>query len=328
MPGKGRVVPANDKGIQEAVDLLRRGRLAAFPTETVYGLGADAANDKAIAAIFEAKGRPRFNPLIVHVADKKSACEIGQLDPVSQALIECFWPGALTLVVLRRPSCSVSLLASAGLQTIALRMPSHPVAAQLIKAVGVPLAAPSANRSGAVSPTTAQHVADSLGDQVDLILDGGACPQGIESTVVQVVDAKAYLLRPGAVSRREIEAVTGPLTSIATREGAPVSPGQLENHYAPAHPLRLNVASVESDEALLAFGDPVPGNPKAMLNLSPACDLSEAAANLFAHLHALDKAHCRTIAVMPIPEDGLGEAINDRLQRAAAPRKSWSTTGN
>ena len=261
MPDPGRIEIANDRSIQHAAELLRHGQLVAFATETVYGLGADATNDRAVAAIFDAKTRPRFNPLIIHVAEKKTASEIGQLDPVSHSLIEQFWPGALTIVVNRQPTCPVSLLASAGLSTIALRMPSHPVAAQLIQAVGRPLAAPSANRAGTLSPTAAAHVSHSLGDRVDLILDGGTCPQGIESTVVQVKGHTCYLLRSGAVSRSEIERVTGPVITAAVDQSAPSSPGQLDSHYAPDHPLRLNATRVEPDEVLLAFGDPVPGTP-------------------------------------------------------------------
>ncbi len=322
MPDPGRIEIANDRAIRHAAELLRRGQLVAFPTETVYGLGADATNDRAVAAIFDAKTRPRFNPLIIHVAQKKTANEIGQLDQTSYSLIEQFWPGALTIVVPRQPTCPVSRLASAGLDTIAIRMPSHPVAAQLIQTVGRPLAAPSANRAGTLSPTAAAHVSHSLGNQIDLILDGGTCPQGIESTVVQVKGDTCYLLRSGAVSRSEIERVTGPVITAAADQSAPSSPGQLESHYAPDHPLRLDATMVEPDEVLLAFGDPVPGTPRAILNLSPGRDLTEAAAHLFAHLHKLDKISCRAIAVMAIPQDGLGEAINDRLLRAAAPRKA------
>ncbi|TDI65441.1 MAG: threonylcarbamoyl-AMP synthase [Alphaproteobacteria bacterium] len=322
MPDPGRIAAANDQTIEQAADLLRRGRLVAFPTETVYGLGADATNDTAVAGIFDAKTRPRFNPLIIHLAEKETASEIGQLDPVSHSLIERFWPGALTIVVNRQPTCPVSRLASAGLSTIALRMPCHPVAVQLIQAVGRPLAAPSANRAGTLSPTNAAHVSHSLGDRVDLILDGGTCPQGIESTVVQVKGDTCYLLRPGTIAKSEIERLTGPVLTPAADQTAPTAPGQLASHYAPDHPLRLNAEAVDPDEVLLAFGDPVPGTPRATLNLSPGRHMTEAAANLFAHLHHLDKIPCRAIAVMAIPQDGLGEAINDRLFRAAAPRNT------
>lgn len=322
MPDRGRIAAANDRTIEQAAELLRRGRLVAFPTETVYGFGADATNDKAVAGIFDAKTRPRFNPLIIHLADKEIASEIGQLDPISHSLIEQFWPGALTIVVDRQATCPISRLASAGLSTIALRMPAHPVAAQLIQAVGRPLAAPSANRAGTLSPTNAAHVSHSLGDRVDLILDGGTCPQGIESTVVQVKGDTCYLLRPGAVATSEIERLTGPVMTATPDQNAPIAPGQLDSHYAPDHPLRLNAEAVEPDEVLLAFGDPVPGTPRASLNLSPDRHVTEAAANLFAHLHTLDQIPCRAIAVMTIPREGLGEAINDRLFRAAAPRNA------
>lgn len=326
-PAIRRASPAN---IGEAASVLRAGGLVAFPTETVYGLGADATQDQAVAAIFAAKGRPRFNPLIVHVADAAQARALVAFEERAERLAARFWPGALTLVLPRRPDCPVSLLCSAGLDSLALRVPSHAVAQALLAETGRPLAAPSANRSEAVSPTTAEHVAQSfsdgsLGNRVALILDGGPCPLGLESTVLDLCPAEARLLRPGAVTREAIEAVIGPVAALSSRGGdggAPRSPGQLRRHYAPGRPLRLEAREVRADEALLAFGPEVPAGAAETLNLSPDGDLTEAAANLFAHLHRLDRPEVAAIAVMPIPEQGLGVAINDRLRRAAAPAKA------
>lgn len=301
--------------LAKAARLLSEGKLVAFPTETVYGLGADARSDEAVAGIFAAKGRPKFNPLIVHVESLAAAERYGVFDARARALAARFWPGALTLVVPRANDCDVSWLATAGLETIALRVPVHPIAQQLLKTFGGPLAAPSANRSGSVSATTARHVAESLGDAVALILDGGATTHGLESTIVGLAGA-ATLLRPGATTRADIEAVVGPLGRGQDREDAPHSPGRLKRHYATAKPLRLNATSARDDEALLAFGEP-PSGARATLNLSPRGDLVEAAAHLFAMLRKLDTEDVRGIAVMPIPAYGLGEAINDRLQRAA-----------
>lgn len=301
--------------LAKAARHLAEGKLVAFPTETVYGLGADARSDEAVAGIFAAKGRPKFNPLIVHVENQAAAERYGVFDARAKALAQRFWPGALTLVVPRRADSDVSWLATAGLETIALRVPVHPIAQQLLKAFGGPLAAPSANRSGSVSATSAGHVAESLGDAVSLILDGGATTHGLESTIVGL-DGPASLLRPGAITRAEIEAVVGPLGRGIDSEGAPHSPGRLKRHYATATPLRLNAISVAGDEALLAFGAPLAG-ARVTLNLSPSGDLVEAAAHLFAMLRKLDAAGVRAISVMPIPAHGLGEAINDRLQRAA-----------
>jgi L-threonylcarbamoyladenylate synthase len=305
---------ADSAAIEEAAKLIRAGRLVAFPTETVYGLGADATNGRAVAAIFEAKRRPRFNPLISHVSDSAQAREFAEFSPLAERLAEAFWPGPLTLVLPRRKDCRLSLLVSAGLDTVAVRAPSHPLARRLIAEAGVPLAAPSANRSGAVSATRAEHVAAELGDSIALILDGGPTPLGIESTVIGFADGKPVLLRPGAVTREEIERLSGPLA--APGDGPVTSPGRLASHYAPRAMLRLNARKAEPSETLLGFG-PVLGTT---MNLSPSGDLTEAAANLFAMLRALD-ARTKAIAVMPIPETGLGEAINDRLQRAAAPRE-------
>ncbi len=309
---------ASEDAIADAGALIRDGRLVAFPTETVYGLGADATNDTAVARIFEAKGRPSFNPLICHVRDLQAARELGRFSSKIQSLAERFWPGALTLVVPRAEACKASLLVSAGLDTIALRVPAHAVAQSLIAAAGRPIAAPSANRSGEVSPTTAAHVLDSLDDRVSLILDGGPCQLGLESTVIGFDGDRALLLRPGAIAREEIEAIAGPLATLSEDAEKPASPGRLLRHYAPKTLLRLNATTTLSGEALLAFGTPPNGKFKSLLNLSPAGDLLEAAANLFAFLRALDRSGAPTIAVMPIPDQGLGEAINDRLRRAAA----------
>jgi L-threonylcarbamoyladenylate synthase len=302
--------------IAKAARLLREGKLVAFPTETVYGLGADATNDEAVASIFAAKGRPQFNPLIVHVANAEAVERFGVLDARARNLAARFWPGALTLVVPRVKDCAISWLATAGLETIALRVPAHRIAQDLLSAFGGPIAAPSANRSGFVSSTSAQHVVESLADAVVLVLDGGSTLHGLESTIVGLIDAQPTLLRPGAIPRTEIEAIVGALGIAHDPAGAPHSPGRLKRHYATVKPLRLNATSVEGDEALLAFGVALKG-AAVSLNLSEARDLKEAAANLFAMLRVLDGAEVRGIAVMQIPADGLGEAINDRLQRAA-----------
>lgn len=309
-------VPATADNIVRAAEILRRGGLVAFPTETVYGLGGDATDDRAVAAIFEAKGRPKFNPLIVHVPDAAAAFTLGIATGTARKLAAAFWPGPLTLVMQRAPDCPVSLLASAGLDSLAVRVPRHPVAQALLRAAGRPLAAPSANRSGKVSPTTAQHVAKSLSGRVELILDGGACPVGIESTVVDVSGPSPGLLRHGGATQEDIEAVIGKLAPAAPSP-TPKSPGQLESHYAPALPLRLDARDAGPDEALLVFGPDVPSGAHTTANLSPSGNLVEAAANLFAMLRRLDESGCRAIAVTPIPDRGLGRAINDRLRRAA-----------
>jgi L-threonylcarbamoyladenylate synthase len=308
---------ATPSAIAEAADVLRRGGLVAFPTETVYGLGANARDDAAVASIFAAKGRPRFNPLIVHVTDVAQAESFVTFSPLARKLAEAFWPGPLTLVLPRRADAELSLLVSAGLDTVAVRVPANAMAQQLLAAAKLPLAAPSANASGTISATAAAHVAESLGERVDLILDGGATDVGIESTIVGFADGAPTLLRAGAIAREAIEAITG--TLAGAKHGAVSAPGQLESHYAPHASLRLNATDVESDEALLAFGADVPRGAKVVLNLSASGDLKEAAANLFAMLRALD-AQAEKIAAMPVPETGLGEAINDRLRRAAAPR--------
>jgi len=322
MSDSARIRSADEtEAVDEAARVLRGGGLVAFPTETVYGLGADATNGEAVARIFEAKGRPRFNPLIVHLPDAGAAARLTRFDTRAARLAERFWPGPLTLVLPRAADCPVSPLASAGLDTLAVRVPDHPVAQRLLRAAARPVVAPSANASGQISPTTAAHVARSLGDRVDLILDGGPCRVGVESTVVDLTGQPAVILRPGGVTRAELEAVIGPVRHDAgSAEDRPRAPGQLGSHYAPRLPLRLNATSVAGDEALLAFGPEVPAGAAVTRNLSPTGDLREAAAKLFAHLHDLDRPGLSAIAVMPVPEDELGAAINDRLRRAAAPR--------
>lgn len=309
---------ADDWAIDRAARLLAEGRLVAFPTETVYGLGADATSDMAVASIYAAKGRPQFNPLIVHVASAEQAKSFVQVDQRAALLMAAFWPGPLTLVLPRLAPCPISLLVSAGLDSIAIRMPDHPIALELLRRAGCPVAAPSANPSGAISPTTAQHVWQSLSGKVDIILDGGACRVGVESTVLDLTQESPVLLRPGGVAIEELTAVLGVKPLISQDDAnAPKSPGQLGSHYAPHLPVRLNAVAPEPGEALLAFG---PGFDDAALNLSPSGDLTEAAATLFASLRALDRPPYRAIAITAIPLHGLGAAINDRLTRAAAPR--------
>ena len=312
-----------EAGVAAAVAALADGALVGLPTETVYGLAAEARSDKAVAAIFAAKGRPRFNPLIVHVPSLSAAERIAAIPPPARRLAEAFWPGPLTLVLPRRPNSGISDLATAGLDTVAIRVPAHPAAQAVLRAAGMPLAAPSANRSGHVSPTTAAHVAADLGNSVAVILDAGPTGIGLESTVVGFDGDRAFLLRPGGLARAEIERVLGaPLLVPGHDPDRPASPGMLAKHYAPAARLRLDARDVRPGEALLAFGPTIPpgaGNAIAVFNLSPSRDLTEAAANLFAALRTLDEK-ADGIAVMPIPDHGLGEAINDRLRRAAQGR--------
>lgn len=313
------ILPANTSdAIEAAARALRAGQLVAFPTETVYGLGADAGSDAAVAAIYAAKGRPSHNPLIVHLPSAAEAARFGAFDDRAHKLAAAFWPGPLTLVLPRIAGAPLAERVTAGLPTVALRVPSHPVALALLKACGLPLAAPSANVSGRVSATTAQHVAEALGDKVAVILDGGPTEVGVESTIVGLAGPRPRLLRPGGVPREAIEALIGPLD--APEAGVVAAPGMLASHYAPHCPVRLNVTDPSADEALLAFGPDVPQGAKVTLNLSPQGDLAEAAANLYAYLRRLDRADIAAIAVMPIPAHGLGLAINDRLRRAAAPR--------
>jgi len=314
--------------VAEAARLLRAGELVAFPTETVYGLGADARNGRAVAAVFEAKGRPHFNPLICHFPDAEAAFAEVLADDRARALAAAFWPGPLTLVLPRRAECRIDLLAGAGLDTLAVRVPAHPLALELLRAATIPVAGPSANRSGAVSPTTADHVLEGLSGRIAAVLDGGACDVGVESTVLDLAMGGAALLRPGGVPVEAIEAVIGPVSrplpiSAAEKTRSLRSPGMMLSHYAPALPVRLKAADVAAHEALLAFGPPLPG-AGLVWQLSEGRDLREAAARLFAGLRWLDaegaKLGLTRIAAMPIPEAGLGAAINDRLARAAAPR--------
>jgi len=315
------IVPATPDTIAQAGALIAAGKLVAFPTETVFGLGADATQGKAVAAIFATKGRPAINPLIVHVPDVAHAEEHAVFDARAEELATRFWPGPLTLVLKRRAGSPISELVSAGLDSIAIRVPAHPVARALLVAAGRPIAAPSANRSGRISSTTAIHVAEELGERVDLILASGKSQLGLESTIVDLTGPQAVLLRPGAVTVEEIEEAIGPVTVGEGNPDRPSAPGQLRRHYAPATKLRLNAAMADPGEALLAFGP----NPFAarhavkVLNLSDSGDLNEAAANLFSMLRTLDGGGYHSIAVMPIPARGLGIAINDRLARAAAP---------
>lgn len=306
---------ADKTGIARAAELLRAGELVSFPTETVYGLGADATNDLAVARIFEAKGRPRFNPLIVHLPNLVAVQALAELTGDALRLAGAFWPGPLTLVLPLRAESGLSPLVSAGLPTVAVRVPDHPLARRLLAEVARPVAAPSANPSGRISPTEAGHVLAGLGGKIAAVLDGGPCGVGVESTIVGF-DPAPILLRPGGLPAEAIEACLGaPLGNAA--EGGPVTaPGQLLSHYAPRGKMRLNATDPQPGERLLGFG-PVEG---ALLNLSPSGDLVEAAANLFHHLHALDAGGDGPIAVSPIPDHGLGQAINDRLKRAAAPR--------
>jgi L-threonylcarbamoyladenylate synthase len=319
----GLIITAVPAAIERGARLLRSGALVAFPTETVYGLGADATNGRAVAAIFAAKGRPHFNPLIVHVSGLREAEALAEFDERARRLAAHLWPGPLSLVLRRRDDSRLSLLASAGLDTVAIRAPAHPVAQALLRAAGRPIAAPSANRSGRVSPTEAAHVAAELGDAVALILDGGRTAIGLESTVLDLTGEAPLLLRPGGVTLEELENLLGPIaaaTIAAAKTAAPRSPGMLASHYAPSLPLRLSATEARPGEALLAFGPAAPPGFALTLWLSRSGDLAEAAANLFAMLRQLDQPTFTGIAVMPIPEHGLGRAINDRLARAAAPR--------
>jgi L-threonylcarbamoyladenylate synthase len=307
--------------VEDAARLLRAGELVAFPTETVYGLGGDATNDLAVAKIFAAKGRPRFNPLITHVPDLATARTLAAFDARAERIAKHFWPGPLSLVLPRVPRCPISLLASAGLDTLAIRMPAHPVALALLRETGRPLVAPSANRSGRVSPTSAADVMAELDGSIATVLDGGRCRVGIESTVLDLCGPVPTLLRPGGVTREALETVIGTVATAGASDTAPRSPGMLESHYAPERPLRLDARDARPGEALLALGPgPAPQGFHEVRWLSRSGDLTEAAANLFAALRALDRPDVPGIAVMPVPEQGLGVAINDRLRRAAAPR--------
>ncbi|MCZ0813581.1 L-threonylcarbamoyladenylate synthase [Roseovarius sp. EGI FJ00037] len=314
------ILAPDETGHARAAEILRAGGLVAFPTETVYGLGGDARNDRAVAGIFEAKGRPRFNPLIVHVQSPEAAQAYVEWPAQAAQLARAFWPGPLTLVLPLRAGSGLSPLVTADLATLAIRVPAHPVARDLLHAFGGPVAAPSANPSGRISPTSAQHVAEGLSGRIEAIMDGGICGVGVESTILGFRDgpdgaAQGVLLRPGGIAIEEIEAVLGAPVARPQAGGAISAPGQLESHYAPGASVRLNASARREGELLLGFG-PV----ECDLNLSETGDLREAAANLFHHLHALDARGAAVIAVSPIPETGLGVAINDRLSRAAAPR--------
>src|SRR5579871_45075 len=318
-----KVRTADGDAIREAAQILARGGLVAFPTETVYGLGVDATNGDAVARLFAVKQRPSINPLIIHVRDFASAERVAFFHPLAWRLAERFWPGALTLVLPLKRDAGISLLANAGLETVALRVPSHPTAQRLLALSELAIAAPSANPSGRISPTRAAHVAGDLGEKIDLLIDDGPSALGIESTVTGFEGNRAVLLRAGAIGRDVIEPITGP-TALPCFGNRPSAPGQLASHYSPRAQLRLEARSVSKQEALLAFGPDVPPGGVQTLNLSARANLAEAAANLFAMIRCLDASGTRTIAVMPIPREGLGEAINDRLERAAAPREPLS----
>ena len=326
-----RVLRADDAAVAQAAQALAAGLLVAFPTETVYGLGADATNGEAVARLYAAKGRPRFNPLIAHVTALDAAQRLAEFQPDAMRLAQAFWPGPLTLVLPKAPGCPVAELATAGLDSIAVRVPDHPVAQKILAAFGRPVVAPSANRSGHVSPTTAAHVLADLNGRIDLIVDGGATAVGVESTIVACLRDRLgspILLRPGGLPREAIERALGRRLANAAAESAdsgeaPLAPGMLASHYAPRTRLRLDTRRVEPGEALLAFGPELPDGAAGavkILNLSARGDVLEAAANLFSHLRALDAVGAAAIAAMPVPLDELGEAINDRLKRAAAPR--------
>jgi len=310
-----RIFSSNAEGLGKAAAVLKDGGLVAFPTETVYGLGVDARNSEAVAQLYAAKGRPSFNPLIVHVPSLEAAATFVEIDALAQDLAQAFWPGALTLVLPLRANAGISPLVTAGLETLAVRVPDHPVARDLLSAFGGPIAAPSANPSGQVSPTKAAHVTDQMTGQIDGIVDGGGCVVGLESTIV-ATQPEPTLLRAGGVPAEALQRALGQPLARAGDGVVPTSPGQLASHYAPQGTVRLNVLDVAPDETLLGFG-PVEG---AAVNLSPAGDLVEAAAGLFDALHRLNALGAQKIAVSPIPERGLGVAINDRLRRAAAPR--------
>ena len=316
------ILSVDDASIARAAALLREGKLVAFPTETVYGLGADATNGKAVASIYEAKGRPSFNPLIIHVAETGALDTLIDWNDTARVLASALWPGPMTLILPRRKDAPVSLLASAGLETLAVRIPSHLDALKLLRAVGLPIAAPSANVSGKLSPTTASHVAESLGEAVDLILEGGRSRIGVESTVIDVSGPEPVILRPGGITQEQLAAILGRNVAVPDAamggDDSPASPGMLTSHYAPHLPVRLNAEAAEDNEAFLGFGSVAGVGETGRLNLSPSGDLNEAAANLFAMLRALDSSAYVGIAVAVIPNIGLGAAINDRLRRAAA----------
>jgi len=315
-----RILAADAAAVREAAAILRAGGLVGMPTETVYGLAGLATSDAAVAEIYAAKGRPTFNPLIAHFDNVEAAAEEARFDANAQRLARAFWPGPLTIVAPAAIGCRVSLLARAGLDTLALRVPGGEIARALIRETGAPLAAPSANRSGAVSPTQASHVFADLDGRIDLILDAGPCLLGLESTVVACLGGAPRLLRPGAIAREDIEAALGRMLIVSSPDTAPIAPGALASHYAPKAALRLDARVVPEGAAALDFGGQFAPGPGVRLDLSPDGDLKEAAANLYAHLRALDATGASLIIVAPMPNGGLGAAINDRLRRAAAPR--------
>lgn len=319
-----RILEADPDGLDQAARILAGGGLVAFPTETVYGLGADGRDAGAVAALYAAKGRPRFNPLIAHLPGLGQARRQGVFDRDALALAAAFWPGPLTLVVPTAPACEVCDLARSGLGSVALRVPAHPLARALLEAAGFPVVAPSANRSGRISPTDCAHVLSDLEGRIDAVVAGGACAVGLESTIVACLGAGPRLLRPGGVPREAVERVLGRrLVDLAEDPARPLAPGALASHYAPGAAVRLDASAVAPGEAVLLFGAAAPRgleDARLALNLSPAGDLAEAAATLFAWLRRLDATGAATIAVAPIPDHGLGEAINDRLRRAAAQR--------
>ena len=309
-----RIIPSDPAGIAEAADLLARGAPVAVPSETVYGLAGDATSGEAVAAIYAAKGRPSFNPLIAHVSDMAMAESVAVFTPLARRLAAAFWPGPLTMVLPKRPDAPIASLMTAGLPTIAVRMPAHPVMQALIAALGRPLAAPSANASGSISATRAEHAARSLDGRIELVLDGGSTPVGIESTIIAVGEYKLRLLRPGSITAALIETAGG--VRVDTEDNGLIeAPGQMLSHYAPDKPVRLGAQTAEDGEFHIGFG-PVAGR----VSLSADGDLTEAAARLFDLLHDADASDATAIAIAPIPEEGLGIAINDRLKRAAAPR--------
>jgi len=313
-----KIMPAVPANLNLAGKYLLQGKLVSFPTETVYGLGADATNDQAVARIFAAKKRPGFNPLIIHLPSLAEAEKYVEFDMVSRKMAAAFWPGPFTLVLKKKPGGKLSPLVSAGLDTVAVRVPEHPVIRELLQIFKYPIAAPSANISGKLSPTQPMHVARMLSSKVAMILDGPPCRNGIESTIAQVSGSEIRLLRPGSITKREIEELTGLRVTYYEDSENPAAPGQLKSHYAPNKKLRLNAKTIYPGEALLAFGSLYPKDAQTLRNLSPKGSLLEAAANLFSMLHELDNTDCTVIAVSPVPNKGIGIAINDRLNRAAA----------
>ncbi len=323
-----KIIPAVPASLNLASKYLLQGKLVSFPTETVYGLGADATNDQAVARIFAAKQRPDFNPLIIHLPSLAEAEKYVEFDMVSRKMAEAFWPGPFTLVLKKKPGSILSPLVSAGLDTVAVRVPEHPVITGLLQLFKYPVAAPSANISGKLSPTRPEHVAETLSAEVAMILDGPPCRNGIESTIAQVVGSEIRLLRPGSITKEKIEELTGLRVTYYEDGKNPAAPGQLKSHYAPKKKIRLNAVTLYPGEGLLAFGSLYPKDVQILKNLSPKGSLLEAAANLFSMLHDLDNTDCKSIAVSPIPNKAIGIAINDRLNRAAAMPETNPETNN